>query len=282
MKTILIPITFTSLLMANSVNTDIETYYEHLEFKNSLQKNSSNIFGVGGTLKLDNSTYKLFYEKAKTDTKQPPLKDDLKIEKLYAKYNYKINDKWGVNLNYLNVVDDNIAPTAHGQAYGIGATFNITKPLSVNFTQFYTNYDKFNVYQSDLNFNYIFKQDNFKIKLTTLTKLIHLDNKDSNSFSKNAKESYLTQGIKLHSHYKSYHFGMGAYFGKRAFAIMQNGFKIQHHAMEFDRTYAIGFGKTFSNFVLRTQYAYHRATELPMNNEHVTVRNLKVIATYKF
>jgi len=268
--------------MANSVNTDIETYYEHLEFKNSIQKNSSNIFGVGGTLKLDNSTYKLFYEKAKTDTKQPPLKDDLKIEKLYAKYNYKINDKWGVNLNYLNVVDDNIAPTAHGQAYGIGATFNITKPLSVNFTQFYTNYDKFNVYQSDLNFNYIFKQDNFKIKLTTLTKLIHLDNKDSNSFSKNAKESYLTQGIKLHSHYKSYHFGMGAYFGKRAFAIMQNGFKIQHHAMEFDRTYAIGFGKTFSNFVLRTQYAYHRATELPSLNENVTVRNLKVIATYKF
>ena len=282
MKTILIPITFTSLLMANSVNTDVETYYEHLEFKNSIQKNSADIFGIGGTLKLDNSTFKLFYEKAKTDTKKPPLKDDLKVEKLYAKYNYKINDKWSVNLNYLNVVDDNIAPTAHGQAYGIGATFNITKPLSVNFTQFYTNYDKFNVYQSDLNFNYIFKQDNFKIKLTTLTKLIHLDNKDSNSFSKNAKESYLTQGIKLHSHYKSYHFGLGAYFGKRAFAVMQDGFKVQHHAMEFDRTYAIGFGKTFSNFILRTQYAYHRATELPMKNEHVTIKNLKVIATYKF
>jgi len=268
--------------MADSVKTNIETYYENKEFSNSIQKNEAKVFGIGATINVDKSTYKLFYEYSKTDTIKPPMKVDLKIQKLYAKYNYKLNDKWAVNLNHLNVLTDNIAPTTYGKAYGAGITYNFNKPTSVNFTQFYTDYKDFDVYQSNLNFDYIFKKDAFKLKLSALSKFIFLDNKDSNNFSKNAQNSYFTQGFKAHAHYKSYHFGAGLYFGKRAFAIMNDGFKIQHHAMEFDRTYAFGVGKTFSNLTLRVQYVYQRATELPINNENVKINNTRLIANYRF
>ena len=52
--------------------------------------------------------------------------------------------------------------------------------------------------------------------------------------------------------------------------------------MEFDRTYAVSVGKTISKFVLRFQYIYQRAKELPIKNENVEVQNLRFIANYKF
>ena len=102
------------------------------------------------------------------------------------------------------------------------------------------------------------------------------------NFSKNADKDYFTTALKLHAHYKTYHFGMGTYIGKRVFAVMMDGFKIQHHAMEFDRTYAIGAGKTFDDFTLRVQYVEQRATELPYKRENVKVQNIRVMANYKF
>ena len=103
-----------------------------------------------------------------------------------------------------------------------------------------------------------------------------------NSFSKNANNDYLTAGLKVHSHYKDYHFGMGAYFGKRVFSIMKDGFAIQHHAMEFDKTYMVGIGKDISDFVVSLKYVYQEATELPMQNNDVEVNNLIVSLKYNF
>ena len=63
---------------------------------------------------------------------------------------------------------------------------------------------------------------------------------------------------------------------------MNDGFKIQHHAMEIDRTYALGAGKSFSNFVIRVQYIYQRAVELPIENENVELDIVRVVFNYKF
>jgi len=63
---------------------------------------------------------------------------------------------------------------------------------------------------------------------------------------------------------------------------MQDGFKVQHHAMEFDRTYAIGARRTFGDFVLRAQYIYQRAEELPISNKDVEVSVFRLITNYKF
>jgi opacity protein-like surface antigen len=198
------------------------------------------------------------------------------------KYSYTLQNDLEFNINYINILNDNIAITDGGQTYGAGATYHIKKNINTNFTQFYTNYDDFNVYQSDLTINYSFKVDDIKVKLTSVTKYINIDEKYLNGFTKNADDSYLTSGLKLHLHYDGYHFGSAIYVGKRAFAIMDDGFKIQHHAMEFDRTYAVGVGKNISDFVLRLQYIYSRATELPAENENVEVSNIRVLLNYKF
>jgi len=121
--------------------------------------------------------------------------------------------------------------------------------ISTNFTQYYTNYEDFNVYQSDLRIDFKTKLFGAKTKLSSITKYIVIDEKNTNSFTKNAQDNYITSGFKIHSKYKSYYLGAGAYLGKRAFAIMNDGFKSQHHAMEFDKTYALMLGKNISNSV---------------------------------
>lgn len=284
MRKVIIPLVLSaSVLSANTSVKAVDTYYEMLDFKNSKQKNSAIKVGAGATLKSDNSFYKFIYEHALTQTKKPPLSKNLNVDKLYLKYGYKIDDAWSVNANYLNVLHDNIVITNHAEAVGFGLTYNFNKKFGVNFTQYYIDYRKFNSYQSDIKIEYKTKINGVVLKFSSITKAIHLDDYKDNPFSKNAKEDYITTGLKLHTHYKSYHFGMGAYFGKRVFAIMNDGFKIQHHAMEFKRTYAIGFGKTFfKKFILRTQYIYQEATELPLNNDNVEVRNIRFMATYKF
>ena len=185
-------------------------------------------------------------------------------------------------MNYISILDDNIAITDGGDSYGAGVTYSFNKKTSLNFTQYRTVYQDFNINQSDFNIEYKTNIDDVKIKLNSITKYISIDEKNVNGFTKNAKKDYLTSGLKIHSHYKSYHAGAGIYLGKRAFAIMNDGFKVQHHAMEFDRTYALGVGKNISDFVLRFQYVYQRAVELPVQNENVEVKNLRLIINYKF
>lgn len=284
MKKIVMPLVLlASMSYAGTSIKAIDTYFESLDFKNSKQKNSAIMVGAGATIKSDKSLYKFVYEHALTQTKQPPLKENLNVDKLYLKYGYKIDNNWGVNINYINVMHDNIAPTAHTKVYGLGFTYNFNKKFSTNLTQYYADYRKFETYQSDIKLDYKTKINSVKVKLTSLTKAIHLEDKDRTSYTKRAKEDYITTALKLHAHYKSYHFGIGAFFGKRVFAVMNDGFKLQHHAMEFKRTYAIGVGKTiFKNFILKTQYVYQEAQELPMSNDNVEVRNIRVLATYKF
>jgi len=273
-------------LYANSTHpaqTEINTYYESLYFKNSVQKSDGKVIGIGVNVKVAKSFYQFTYEHANTNTKQPPLPRDLKIDKLALKYNYQINNYWKVNLNYLNILSDNIAETTHGKAYGVGITYKLTPKASLNATQYFIDYKYFDIYQTDINFNQKIKIKKLKTKLSIIAKSIHLSNRDNNSFSIKAKEDYSIIGFKVHSHLNSYHLGLGAYFGKRAFAIMQDGFKIQHHAMEFDRTYAGGVGKSFNNLTLRLQYTYQRAIEIPLQNaKKVDIANTKLLVNYKF
>jgi len=281
MKYILL-LVLSTYLGAQTIHSSIVIYAESKDFKNSVQKEDGKVYGIGVDIHHDNSSYKLAYEYGDTNTKQPPLEKDLKTDKLFLKYSYDLQNDFEFNINYINILNDNIAITDGGQAYGAGVTYHIKKNINTNFTQYYTNYDDFNVYQSDLTINYKMKIDDIKVKLTSITKYINIDEENVNGFTKNADDSYLTSGLKLHLHYDGYHFGSAVYFGKRVFSIMDDGFKIQHHAMEFDRTYAVGIGKNISDFVLRLQYIYSRATELPAENENVEVSNMRLLLNYKF
>jgi hypothetical protein len=271
-----------SYLLGEPIHSSISTYHENKTFTNSVQKKEGYVYGLGADIYHNYAKYKLAYEHGFTNTKQPPLERDLETDKLFLRYAYELSDNFEVNFNYIYIINDNIAITDSGKIYGIGCTYNMNKLLSFNFTQFQSDYKDFNTYQSDFRVDFKTKIKDVKVKLSSITKYINIDEKNINSFTMNAQDNYVTTGIKLHSHYKTYHLGAGAYFGKRAFAIMGDGFKIQHHSMEFDRTYAIGFGKDIAGFVLCFQYIYQRATELPAQNNNVKISTVRLIANYRF
>lgn len=265
-----------------TIHSSLSTYYEFKNYENSKQKKSGTSFGIGADVHHLNATYKIAYESAQAETYQPPLQEDLEVQKLFFQYGYKFTKKLYIHLNYINVLSDNIAITNHGESYAGGFTYRLSKEFSLGSTYYYTTYKFFDVKQSDLVFNYHFKSAEMQFRFTSITKYLALEDKEPNSFTKNAQSSYITSGLKLHAALQSYHLGVGAYFGKRAFAIMDNGFKVQHHAMEFDRTYAIGIGKNIKTFVLRLQYIYQRATELPIENKNVTMGVTRFMLNYKF
>ena len=263
------------------IHSSISTYYEDKTYANSAQKNNGRVFGIAGDIHTKKSAYKFAYEHAHTNTKQPPLPKDLKVDKLFLKYSYKLDDKFTLNLNYINILNDNLAETNHGKAYGAGLSYKLNNKILTNFTQYYTDYDNFDVFQSDINLEYKFKLSDVKIKVKSITKYINIDVDKPSPFTKYTDDEYLTTGILLHAHYNSYHLGTGAYYGKRIFAIMSDGFKIQHHAVEIDKTYVVGIGKSISDFIIRFQYIYQHGAELPAKKDNIKIKNFRLIINYK-
>jgi len=284
MKYLLLLISLTTSIFAQEVvHSSLSAYAESKTYSNSKQKEDGMIYGVGADIHIGNAGYKLTYEEGGANT-TPKVPIDLEMQKVFFKFDYKFDKHFSANINYIGVLHDNLALHADG-AYvgGGGITYRFDKKLSLNFTQYFSVYDKFDIFQSDLRVDYKTRFDRVKVKFSSVTKYIYVeDGNTTHSVVDNADESYFTTAIEAHAHYKSYHLGGAAYFGKRVFAVMNDGFKLQHHAMEFDRTYAVGGGKTFGDFILRLQYIYQRATELPLSNPGVEVSTLRFMTNYKF
>lgn len=251
--------------------------YENFNFDNSKQKESGKRYDTLINYRADDSLYQFMYEKADTLTFKPPLTKDLHVNKYYFKYSYDLGNKNMFSVSYANIDDNIMKETDGGHIYGLGYTKGM-----FGLNQYFSDYANFNVYQTDL--QYTLKKSFGKVETsaTLLGKYIHLQDKNSNVFSANAQEDYFTPGIKLHAHYEDYHIGAGALFGKRVFAVMNDGFRIQHHAMEFDKTYMFGIGKHFENVDVNVRYIYQNATELPINNDNVEVNNFTIQFAYRF
>ncbi len=284
-KYILLFITLTTYAFAQEVvHSSLSAYAESKTYSNSKQKEDGAIYGVGADIHIGDAGFKLTYEEGGANTiRSKKITEDLEMQKVFFKFDYKFDKHFSANLNYISVLSDNIAETDGGYVGGGGITYRFDKKLSLNFTQYFSVYDKFDTFQSDLRVDYKTRFDRVKVKFSSVTKYIYVEDGNlSSDFTKNADKNYLTTAVEAHAHYKSYHLGGAAYFGKRVFAVMNDGFKLQHHAMEFDRTYAIGGGKTFGDFILRLQYIYQRATELPSSTPGVKVSTLRFITNYKF
>ena len=283
-KHILLFIALTGSIFAQEIHSSLSAYLENQTFTGSKQKEDGIVYGLGADIHYGNAEYKLTYEEGAVNTIQPPMLEDLETKKLFFKFGYKFDKHFKINLNAISILKDNIAPTDGGSIGGGGFTYTFNKKLSCNITGYFTDYSDFDVIQTDLRIDYKTKIEKVKVKFSSVTKYIDVQdgNTTSPTYASNADSKYLTTAVEIHAHYNKYHLGGAAYFGKRAFAIMQDGFKVQHHAMEFDRTYALGAGRTFGDFVLRAQYIYQRAEELPMSNKDVEVSTFRLITNYKF
>ena len=259
------------IAQAEEINS-IETSYEILDFDNSKKKESGDRYGIKFNHKDSRSDIQVYYEKTKTATTEIVPKD-LDVNKYLFKYRYRFLRGDSATLLYGKVSDNLMRETDGGDVYGVGYSIN-----QFSLMQYFIDYPHFNIYQSD--FKWTLKG---RVKSSIIGKYIHLDNKNSNPFSKNAKSDYFTVGVKLHTKYNRVHFGAGAFFGKRVFAIMRDGFRIQHHAMEFKETYMCGVGYPFNrNLSANLRYVYQKAKELPINNNNVEVKNLSLTLLYSF
>jgi hypothetical protein len=251
--------------------------YENFNFDNSKKKDNGKRYDTLINYRTDDSLYQFMYEKTDTDTFKPPLTKNLHVNKYYFKYSYEMGNKNMFTVSYANIDDNIMKETDGGHIYGLGY-----KSGMFGLNQYFSDYTNFNVHQTDLKYTFKKAFGKMKTSATLLGKYIHLQDKNSNGFSANAQEDYFTPGMKIHAHYNDYHIGAGAFFGKRAFAVMNDGFRVQHHAMEFDETYMFGIGKHFKNVDVNVRYIYQNATELPINNDNVKVKNFTIQFAYRF
>jgi len=279
-KTILSTMLLTLALNANSdiyLNTGIKDY------SNSKTKVDGKTNNVGINFNYQNSYINLNYMKDEVNKEHPVTKksmEQLNVKKYNINYKYKVNDKLSLKANYIKIID-NLAPTDQGKIYGLGVKYNYFKGLGTSFDVYRSDYNNFNVNQYDLSIYKGFKIGEIKSKVTLIAKKIEIDGDKYGNYIFKDKD-YLTTGIKLNGSYNGYVGGIGAFFGKRIFSVLKDGTKVQHHAMEQDKTYMISFGKKFKNFDLIASYSYQNGKELPEKQDDVDTKVTSLMLKYKF
>lgn len=212
---------------------------------------------------------------------------DLAVKKYNAKYRHFINQKLDLKASYIKILD-NLAPTDQGKIYGFGAGYKLPKGFGVNLDYYRSDYVPFNVNQYDVAISKRFKVDALKGKFTVGNKIIKIDGDTYNPTAAPAsqydfyKKSYDTQFVKLGLNYHGYVAGIGGFFGKNLFTVLDDGTKVQHHAREIDRAYMFSFGKKFKNFDIIGKYSYKESNELPENKNNVAVKVTGLALSYRF
>lgn len=250
--------------------------YEVLDFENSKKKTDGKRYGVELDHQDSQHHYRFYYEKSDTKT-TALLADNLKVHKYALKYAYALEQKSNLSFSYINIDDNIMKETDGGHVYGLGFKYK-----ALNITQYLSDYENFDVYETDLKVGMKHKLNDFSVRSGLIAKYIKLDDKERTRFTKKAETEYFTVGLKLHVDYEDYHLSAGTYVGERLFAVMNEGLKVQHHAMEFKESYMFDVGKKFDNVTLHLRYARHKAKEVPIQNDNVKVENIAFEVGYGF
>ena len=256
--------------------TKLKVNYQSLDFANSKKKDDGNSYGIEIDHHKEAQHLRLYMEHTDTAT-TVLIPEDLKVNKLHIKYQYKLNKQSALSLSYAHIDDNIMAEVDSGRIFGVGYKYK-----ALHFNQYFSDYKNFNVYQSDLQLGLKRNISNFKVMGAVIGKYIRLEDRESTKFTKKAEQDYFTLGLKAHAHYGSWHFGAGTYLGERLFAVMNQGMKVQHHAMEFNQSMMLSIGKDIGSTSTYLRYARHNATEVPIANENVKVETLALEFSYQF
>lgn len=291
-------ITFsTAALLSTSLSANqttqigkISTHAGKKDYSNSKTKVDGKTYGLNYNQNIKDFSLSLGYAKDSVNRIDPVSKaptDTLNVKKYNLKLDYNLNKQLALKTSYLKIID-NLAPTDQGKVYGIGATYKLPKGFGVGFDYYKSNYNPFNVNQYDLAVYKGFKIDELKGKVTVGTKFINIDGETYNPNDPLPKQydfydkNYNTTFVKLGVNYNGFTAGAGAFFGKRIFTVMDNGTKVQHHAMEQDKTYMLSLGKKFKSFDIIAKYSYQNGKELPEIQDDVDTKVTSLALSYKF
>jgi len=279
-KFLLSTVALSGLLYANS---SISYEYGIKDYKDSASKIDGKVETLNFSHQIANNKFILGYQGDNVNRTINPITGsnrDLDVEKYNVKYIYKINKDLNLNLSYLKIVD-NLSPTDQGKIYGLGGNYKLSNGLSLGLGFYKSDYKTFDVNEYDFSITKGFKIDSLKLKTTLIAKRIDINGEKYGGYSFEDKD-YFTTGLKVGANYNGFVAAVGAFFGKRVFTVLDSGSKVQHHAMEQDKTYMASLGKKFKNFDIMTKYSYQNGKELPENKDNVDTKVTSISFIYKF
>lgn len=254
--------------------------YDYFNFTNSKQKDYGNRATVHVRGSSDDIAVQIAYEKTVTETYKPPMKTNLNVDKVMARYDQELSRAGRYDLGLI-MVRDNIVPTDSGKVFYGGYLHRFTPLIALEGDFYYGHYPIMKTYQFDAAVKLHKKFGEVDTRVIGIVKDIVVD-ECRDGFCAKAAPNYLSAGLKVKLDYDDYFLHGAAFFGKRVFAVMMEGFMLQHHAMEFDRTYMAGFGKRFDNVELKVKYVYQQAKELPLDNSGIVIDALSLRVRYLF
>jgi hypothetical protein len=270
----------TSCLLANS---EISTNYTYKDYDNSKTKTNGKTIDYRFLHNFESSQIVINYEDSLTKRENEITKaklTSLEVEKLSMKYLYHISDELSFKTSFINI-EDNLAPTDDGKIYGLGLIKNMNSSTGIKIDTYLSDYEDFNVNQYDLTFVKKFKLDNINLEAQLGSKYININGQNYGNYI--LKDNYfLSYFLNLNANYNSFIFGLGFMNGDRLFAIQEDGLKVEHHALEQNKTYMVSLGKKFKNIDLISRYIYSNSNELPENRNDVKSQFVSLGLNYKF
>lgn len=279
-KTLLLWAFVCAAAQASGAEDYFSLQYDYFDFTNSKQKDYGNRATAHLKGSYEDKILQIAYEKTITETCKPPMKTNLNVDKLIARYDQKVFDTGRYNLGLI-MVRDNIVPTDGGKVFNVGYFHQFTPLMALDGNLYYGYYSIMKTYQFDAALKLHKKFGELDTRVIGVVKDIVVD-ECNDGFCAAAEANYLTAGVKVKLDYEGYFLHGAAFYGKRVFAVMMEGLMLQHHAMEFDRTYMAGLGKRFDDIELKVRYTYQRAKELPLNNSGVTIDAVSLRVKYLF
>jgi hypothetical protein len=270
----------TSCLLANS---EISTNYTYKDYDNSKTKTNGKTIDYRFLHNFESSQIVINYEDSLTKRENEITKaklTSLEVEKLSMKYLYHISDELSFKTSFINI-EDNLAPTDDGKIYGLGLIKNMNSSTGIKIDTYLSDYEDFNVNQYDLTFVKKFKLDNINLEAQLGSKYININGQNYGNYI--LKDNYfLSYFLNLNANYNGFIFGLGFMNGDRLFAIQEDGLKVEHHALEQNKTYMVSLGKKFKNIDLISRYIYSNSNELPENRNDVKSQFVSLGLNYKF
>ena len=270
----------TSCLLANS---EISTNYTYKDYDNSKTKTNGKTIDYRFLHNFESSQIVINYEDSLTKRENEITKaklTSLEVEKLSMKYLYHISDELSFKTSFINI-EDNLAPTDDGKIYGLGLIKNMNSSTGIKIDTYLSDYEDFNVNQYDLTFVKKFKLDNINLEAQLGSKYININGQNYGNYI--LKDNYfLSYFLNLNANYNGFIFGLGFMNGDRLFAIQEDGLKVEHHALEQNKTYMVSLGKKFKNIDLISRYIYTNSNELPENRNDVKSQFVSLGLNYKF
>jgi len=261
-------------------NTQISYQYGQKNYEKSKFKTDGVEQAFALSYKYQSGQISGSFSKDKVNLNAHPVSSKLEVDKSNLNVRHNFNENLSGKISYI-VIQDNLSPTDDGKIYGIGGIYSINKGFGVVLDSYKSDYNSFDVTQYDVGIFNGFKISEIQAKVTFGAKFMNIIGDKYANYVFKDKE-YQTNFIAVNGTYQGFFGGVGAMFGKRIFVVLDDGNKVQHHAMEQDKTYMFSFGKSFTNFDLAMQYNYQNGKELPENRDDVNTKVTSLMLKYKF